>query len=233
MGGILNIGLSILAAFNVLVDGHIALAKGVDANAYCAPNVIVQDVIEQLTETEIIDDPVSPVTFGDAISRFNVSLDAARSGVDIVIEENYFGSVSQHLEQLKKVPAYWLEDYNEQGWKYQIGNDFQETYKKDNSVAGLCHSGPNKIFCRLPTSTLHEFGHYMMIQLKNDNAVQQAFEEENDGLRNHMRSYAMTTFRECFADMVAMYLRGDNLILVRKEAPKFYQLVEEACLYEG
>ncbi|WP_317347797.1 S-layer homology domain-containing protein [Pusillibacter faecalis] len=145
--------------------------------------------------------------------------------------------LNRYLMEIECVPAPILRTFREAGWEYHVSPAYLQTYSRQHGLSciGLTSYSERRIYVSVPSSTLHEFGHFLDWTLGFPAEHEALYHEEAHSARTVLREYALANSREYFADCFAFWIRNsdDESQLERLSAapPKTYAYFSELAAH--
>jgi hypothetical protein len=140
---------------------------------------------------------------------------------------------AQYLAELGKVPKEIRKAYSIAGWHFVYGEDVLEEYDEDKGdrYVGLTSYRTKTTYVEAPTSTVHEFGHFLYWAIGVPDKVTELYEDEARVSQRVLRKYSATNCREYFADYFDFWIEnrddGEKMEQLREATPATYKYFEE------
>ncbi|WP_419035241.1 S-layer homology domain-containing protein [Dysosmobacter sp.] len=145
--------------------------------------------------------------------------------------------LNRYLMEIECVPAPILRTFREAGWEYHVSPAYLQTYSSQHGLSciGLTSYSERRIYVSVPSSTLHEFGHFLDWTLGFPAEHEALYHEESHSARTVLREYALANSREYFADCFAFWIRNSDdesqLERLSAAAPKTYAYFSELAAH--
>ena len=137
---------------------------------------------------------------------------------------------NDYLLALRQVPEPVLDAFNRAGWTLRIDFDYLGALSErlNMSCVGATSYAGKTIYLADPSSTLHEFGHFLDGQLGFPEEHEELFQAEArvSGLRPYAKTNAREYFADCFAFWVVNSGDGQRTERFRNAAPQTWTYLE-------
>ena len=184
-------------------------------------NVVVYDgengCVELAKKNGFVDQHVKSdmlMTRGDAANILylaltkNITSDAPEivDAINIVYDGEYISP--SVVSKLEKIPSAILDEFNNDGWTLYIGNKFFP--QAANHYNGMTNREKKIIVVDDFDSILHEFGHFLSIQINQDSELKRIYNADCGVSTRHTQYYKSTEF-EYFAECFSLYIDGNQI----------------------
>lgn len=119
---------------------------------------------------------------------------------------------SRAVVELEKIPVVILDRFNQDGWVFYYGSKYMEDiFPQYASYAnGVTSDTRRVIVVDGAESILHEFGHFLHIELNQDAELRKIYNDDYYNMTFSNAHYKSTEF-EYFAECFAYYIDGDYI----------------------
>lgn len=139
-------------------------------------------------------------------------------------------NINDYLLALRQVPEPVLDAFNRAGWTLRIDFDYLGALSErlNMSCVGAASYAGKTIYLADPSSTLHEFGHFLDGQLGFPAEHERLYlaEAQSSGLRDYAKTNAREYFADCFAFRVVNDGNGQRTERFRNAAPQTWACLE-------
>ena len=130
-----------------------------------------------------------------------------------------------------------MQAFHDAGWEYHVSPDYLRSYSEEHGMncIGLTSYSEKRIYVSTPSSTIHEFGHFLEWVLRFPPEHEMLYREEAEAALAVLREYAATNSHEYFADYFAFWIRNSadeaRMERLKTAAPQTYEYFSalEAC----
>ena len=114
--------------------------------------------------------------------------------------------------KLEKIPSAILNEFNNDGWTLYIGNKYMKQFFPDvsNQCNGITNREKKIIVVDDFDSLLHEFGHFLSIQINQDSELKRIYNADCGTSTTHAQYYKSTEF-EYFAECFSLYIDNKQI----------------------
>ena len=145
--------------------------------------------------------------------------------------------LNRYLLEIACVPESILQAFHDAGWEYHVSPDYLRSYSEEHGMncIGLTSYSEKRIYVSTPSSTIHEFGHFLEWVLRFPPEHEMLYREEAEAALAVLREYAATNSHEYFADYFAFWIRNSadeaRMERLKTAAPQTYEYFSalEAC----
>ena len=137
--------------------------------------------------------------------------------------------LNPYLVELQKIPAPILEMFEQKGWKYVIDFDFLWEFSQERGMSciGVASYSTREIYVSAPSSTIHEFGHFLDWTLDFPAYHEELYKAEAQSAADAvLRDYSATNSHEYFADAFAFWIQNrdhkEQMEQLKEAAPETY-----------
>lgn len=187
--------------------------------------------------------PLECMTRGDAamllFPLLTQSIEIAAPPIlDVVpIHADASTDLNRYLLEIACVPESILQAFHDAGWEYHVSPDYLRSYSEEHGMncIGLTSYSEKRIYVSTPSSTIHEFGHFLEWVLRFPPEYEMLYREEAEAALAVLREYAATNSHEYFADYFAFWIRNSadeaRMERLKTAAPQTYEYFSalEAC----
>ena len=188
-------------------------------------NVVVYDgengCVELAKKNGLIDQHVkldNLMTRGDAANILylaltkNITSDMPKivDAINIVYDGEYISP--SIVFKLEKIPSAILDEFDNDGWTLYIGNKYMKQFFPQvvNHYNGITNREKKIIVVDDFDSILHEFGHFLSIQINQDSELKRIYNADCGTSTTHTEYYKSTEF-EYFAECFSLYIDGKQI----------------------
>ena len=188
-------------------------------------NVVVYDgengCVELAKKNGLIDQHIKPdtlMTRGDAANilylaltkNITTNMPKIVDAINIVYDGEYISP--SVVSKLEKIPSSILDEFNNDGWTLYIGNKYMKQFFQQvaNHYNGITNREKKIIVVDDFDSILHEFGHFLSIQINQDSELKRIYNADCGISMTHTQYYKSTEF-EYFAECFSLYIDGKQI----------------------
>ena len=137
--------------------------------------------------------------------------------------------LNPYLVEIQKIPASILETFEQTGWEYVIDFDYLWDFSQERGMSciGVASYSTREIYVSAPSSTIHEFGHFLDWTLDFPAYHEELYKAEAQSAADAvLRDYSATNSHEYFADCFAFWVRNrdhkEQMEQLKEAAPETY-----------
>ena len=137
--------------------------------------------------------------------------------------------LNPYLVEIQKIPASILETFEQTGWEYVIDFDYLWDFSQERGMSciGVASYSTREIYVSAPSSTIHEFGHFLDWTLDFPAYHEELYKAEAQSAADAvLRDYSATNSHEYFADCFAFWIQNrdhkEQMEQLKEAAPETY-----------
>ena len=137
--------------------------------------------------------------------------------------------LNPYLVEIEKIPASILETFEQTGWEYVIDFDYLWDFSQERGMSciGVASYSTREIYVSAPSSTIHEFGHFLDWTLDFPAYHEELYKAEAQSAADAvLRDYSATNSHEYFADCFAFWIQNrdhkEQMEQLKEAAPETY-----------
>ena len=137
--------------------------------------------------------------------------------------------LNPYLVEIQKIPASILETFEQTGWEYVIDFDYLWDFSQERGMSciGVASYSTREIYVSAPSSTIHEFGHFLDWTLDFPAYHEELYKAEAQSAADAvLRDYSATNSHEYFADAFAFWIQNrdheEQMKQLKEAAPETY-----------
>ena len=137
--------------------------------------------------------------------------------------------LNPYLVEIQKIPASIRETFEQTGWEYVIDFDYLWDFSQERGMSciGVASYSTREIYVSAPSSTIHEFGHFLDWTLDFPAYHEELYKAEAQSAADAvLRDYSATNSHEYFADAFAFWIQNrdhkEQMEQLKEAAPETY-----------